>query len=159
MRVFAPVVVRGEEDKGVRWWGFSRTTYQALLDVVLDPEYGDITDTEKGTDIRIDYGKKQGQSFPTTDVRPMRRTSALAETEEQVNTLLESLPNADDVFDRTTFEQCERVLNETLGDTDTSASGSETTRYTNTTTKTETKSDTGLEGVADIESAFDDLLA
>jgi hypothetical protein len=61
MRIFAPVVVRGEEDKGVRWWGFSRTTYQALLDVVLDPEYGDITDTEKGTDIRIDYGKKSGQ--------------------------------------------------------------------------------------------------
>ena len=54
MRIFAPIVVRGEEDKGVRWWGFSRTTYQALLDVVLDPEYGDITDTEKGTDIRID---------------------------------------------------------------------------------------------------------
>ena len=79
MRVFAPIVVRGEEDKGVRWWGFSRTTYQALLDVVLDPEYGDITDTEKGTDIRIDYGKKSGQSFPTTDVRPMRRTSTLGE--------------------------------------------------------------------------------
>ena len=73
MRIFAPIVVRGEEDKGVRWWGFSRTTYQALLDVVLDPEYGDITDTEKGTDIRIDYGKKSGQAFPTTDVRPMRR--------------------------------------------------------------------------------------
>ena len=90
MRVFAPIVVRGEEDKGVRWWGFSRTTYQALLDVVLDPEYGDITDTEKGTDIRIDYGKKSGQSFPTTDVRPMRRTSPLAKTEEEVNTLLET---------------------------------------------------------------------
>jgi hypothetical protein len=90
----------------------------------------------------------------------MRRTSALADSEEQVNTLLESLPAADDVFDRTTFEQCERVLNETLGDTGTSTSGNETTRYENTTTTTTTtKSDNGLEGVADIESAFDDLLA
>ena len=88
----------------------------------------------------------------------MRRTSALADSEEKVNTLLESLPSADDVFDRTTFEQCERVLNETLGDTGTSTSGNETTRYENTTTTT-TKGDNGLEGVADIESAFDDLLA
>ena len=154
MRVFAPVVVRGEEDKGVRWWGFSRTTYQALLDVVLDPEYGDITDTEKGTDIRIDYGKKSGQAFPTTDVRPMRRTSPLAKTEEEVNTLLESIKTADEIFDVASYEDCEKVLNETLGDTDTSSTN-ETTRYANSSPKT----DNGMEGVADIESAFDDLLA
>jgi hypothetical protein len=162
MRVFAPVVVRGEEDKGVRWWGFSRTTYQALLDVVLDPEYGDITDTEKGTDLRIDYGKKQGQSFPTTDIRPMRRTSALADSEEKVNTLLESLPNVDSVFDRTTFEQCEKVLSETLGESETTSEGGETTRYNNTdnnTSNTTNNAGNTLEGVSDIESAFDDLLS
>ncbi len=160
MRVFAPIVVRGEEDKGVRWWGFSRTTYQALLDVVLDPEYGDITDTEKGTDIRIDYGKKSGQSYPTTDIRPMRRTSKLGTTEEQVSTLLESVTPATDVFEKTTHETCERVLNETLGDSDTTTGTSETTRYSNTTnTATPAKTDNSLEGVADIESAFDDLLA
>ena len=105
MRIFAPVVVRGEEDKGVRWWGFSRTTYQALLDVVLDPEYGDITDTEKGTDLRIDYGKKSGQQFPTTDVRPMRRTTKLAKTEEEINTLLgEHRKDATDIFEVATYE-------------------------------------------------------
>ena len=156
MRVFAPIVVRGEEDKGVRWWGFSRTTYQALLDVVLDPEYGDITDTEKGTDLRIDYGKKQGQSFPTTDIRPMRRTSALAEIEEQVTTLLESLPSRDEVFDHTTFEQCEKVLKETIGEMDTSGDGTETTRYNKPVTDTK---DDNLESVTDIDSAFNDLLA
>ncbi len=156
MRVFAPIVVRGEEDKGVRWWGFSRTTYQALLDVVLDPEYGDITDTEKVTDLRLDYGKKQGQSFPTTDVRPMRRTSKLADTEEQVATLLESLPNRDEVFDRTTFEQCEKVLKDTIGETDTSEGGNETTRYNKPATNTK---DDNLESVTDIDSAFNDLLA
>ena len=136
--------------------GLSRTTYQALLDVVLDPEYGDITDTENGTDIRIDYGKKSGQSFPTTDVRPMRRTSPLAKTEEEVNTLLESIKTADEIFEVATYEDCEKVLNETLGDTDTCGT-SETTRYDNNTTTTTPVSQ--MEGVSDIESAFDDLLA
>ena len=129
MRIFAPIVVRGEEDKGVRWWGFSRTTYQALLDVVLDPEYGDITDTEKGTDIRIDYGKKSGQSFPTTDVRPMRRTSPLAKTEEEVNTLLESIKSLRDSLTSPLMRIARRFLTIRFGDTDTSAH-LETTRYT-----------------------------
>ena len=63
-----------------------------------------------------------------------------------------------DVFDRTTYEQCEKVLNETLGESTSSDDGNETTRYTNEPT-TATKSDNGLESVTDIDSAFNDLLA
>ena len=71
---------------------------------------------------------------------------------------MESLPAADSVFERTTFEQCEKVLAETLGETETSDNGNETTRYNNAATTTTTNNN-GLEGVSDIESAFDDLLA
>jgi len=159
MRVFAPIVVRGEENKGVRWWGFSRTTYQALLDVVLDPEYGDVTDVDAGTDIRIDYGKKSGQQFPTTDVRPMRRTSKLAETDAEVTTMLEGIKTADELFEVATYEACEKVLNDTLGESDTE-SGEETTQYASTDGNTGNKGGTNsLETVSDIETAFDDLLA
>ena len=31
MRTFAPVIVRGEETQGVRFWGFGKTVYQELL--------------------------------------------------------------------------------------------------------------------------------
>ena len=85
----------------------------------------------------------------------MRRTSKLAKTEEEVNTLLETIKDASDIFEVSSYEDCEKVLNDTLGDADTTT-GSETTRYTNNTT---TKTESNLEGVADIESAFDDLLA
>ena len=47
MRVFAPVIVRGEEDQGVRLWGYGKTAYKELLNLVLNPEYGDITDTSE----------------------------------------------------------------------------------------------------------------
>jgi hypothetical protein len=30
-RFFSPVIVRGEEEKGVRLWGYSKTVYQKLL--------------------------------------------------------------------------------------------------------------------------------
>jgi hypothetical protein len=99
------------------------------------------------------------KQFPTTDVRPMRRTSKLAPTEEEVNTLLESIKTADEIFEVTSYEDCEKVLNETLGDTETTTTDSETTRYDNTNTTTTTNSNISMEGVSDIESAFDDLLA
>ena len=79
----------------------------------------------------------------------------MATTEEEVNTLLESIKTADEIFEVASYEDCEKVLNDTLGDTDTSGTN-ESTRYNNTTTTT---TDKGMEGVADIESAFDDLLA
>ena len=49
-RFFAPVIVRGEENAGVRVWGFGKTVYEQLLNLVLNPEYGDITDPTEGTD-------------------------------------------------------------------------------------------------------------
>jgi len=88
----------------------------------------------------------------------MRRTSPLAKTEEEVNTLLETIKVAADVFDVATYDACQKVLNDTLGESDTeTTTTSESTRYSNNTT-TPAKN-TGMEGVADIESAFDDLLS
>ena len=34
LRTFVPVVVRGEENEGVRWWGFGKTVYQELLGII-----------------------------------------------------------------------------------------------------------------------------
>ena len=39
-RYYAPVIVRGEEAKGVRIWSFGKTVYQSLLNVMLDEDYG-----------------------------------------------------------------------------------------------------------------------
>ena len=42
MRIFAQVIVRGEEDKGVRLWEFGKNIYQSLLSLADDPDYGDL---------------------------------------------------------------------------------------------------------------------
>ena len=39
MRTFAPVIVRGQESEGVKFWGFGKTVYQELLGVIADPDY------------------------------------------------------------------------------------------------------------------------
>ena len=75
--------------------------------------------------------------------------------------MLTGFKDATDIFEVATYEACEKVLNETLGDTEV-ATTSETTRYSNnanTGATTTTTTNKGMEAVADIETAFDDLLA
>jgi hypothetical protein len=50
MRVFVPVVVRGEEDKGVRLWEFGVTIYKQLLALVDDEDYSNYEDINEGRD-------------------------------------------------------------------------------------------------------------
>lgn len=158
MRVFAPVIVRGEEDKGVRLWGFSKTTYENLLNIVLDPEYGDITDPLTGTDIRLDYGKKAGQSFPTTDLRPARKTSRLVKSDDGIETLLEGIPDINTTFERKTSEEVGIILEQGLGQTATDG-GNETTKYGGDTDNKKNSKMAATEAVSEIDDAFNELLA
>ena len=57
MRVYAACVVRGEESEGVKIWGFGKTVYQKLLTLMLDEDYGDITDLTNGRDVTIEHMK------------------------------------------------------------------------------------------------------
>ncbi len=146
-RFFAPVVVRGEEDKGVRLWGFGKTAYKELLNLVLNPEYGDITDVNEGLVLPIQYGKPPGAQFPPTSIIPRRRPSPLAETEETISAYLSGVPDFDEVFERKTPEQVQVMLDEfLLGESDAESVSSETSKYNNTSTST-------------VDQAFDELLA
>ena len=152
-RFFSPVIVRGEEDKGVRIWGYGKTVYQQLINLVCNPDYGDITDPESGTDLVLHYGKPAGASFPQTKLTPRRRSSALVEDVDQSAQFLDSVPEFDSVFERKTSEEVGQILdNFLLGTTEAEENSTETTRYNNNTNK-----NTNSGGV-DVESAFEELL-
>tara|TARA_Y100001937_G_C7134042_1_gene339027 strand:- start:46 stop:795 length:750 start_codon:yes stop_codon:yes gene_type:complete len=129
-RFFAPVVVRGEEDKGVRLWGFGKTAYKELLNLVLNPEYGDITDVKEGTDLTINYGKPAGAQFPQTTIIPRRKSSPLSKSNDTINTYLESIPDFDEVFERKSPQQVQSMLDEyLLSEEDAEEMSSETVKY------------------------------
>ena len=94
-RIFAPVVVRGEEDKGVRLWGFGITIYKALLAVISDEDYGDITDPVNGTDLTVTMAA--GNPYPETTLRPKRNSSGLTEDSALLDKWLKEQPNPKEV--------------------------------------------------------------
>jgi hypothetical protein len=98
-RFFSPVIVRGQEDQGVKIWGYGKTVYEQLLNLVLNPEYGDITDPQEGTDLLLSYGKPAGASFPQTKLMPSRKTSAMCKD-------FQSSPLSSSARRQKTFSEC-----------------------------------------------------
>jgi len=129
-RFFSPVIVRGEESQGVRIWGYGKQVYETLLGLVLNPEYGDITDADSGTDLVLQYGKPAGASFPQTKITPRRRPSPMVEDNELAKELLGSVPDISGLFERKTPEQVQSMLDEfLLAEDGAEEVSSETTKY------------------------------
>ena len=153
-RFFAPVLVRGEEAEGIRIWGFGKMAYEKLLNVVLDPDYGDITDPEAGNDLRITYGKPAGASFPRTDISPRPRKTILCDDavggDARCAEILDNIPNLDDIFEVKSSDEVATMLAQHINDAETSSS--ETEKYGASPTQ-----GTG-EQVSAVDAAFRELL-
>jgi hypothetical protein len=92
MRVFAPVIVRGEEDKGVRLFEFSKTIYMELLSIADDEDYGDFTDVAEGFDFVVNASKVQDRPGFALSLRPKPKQTPLSEDASQITTWLENQP-------------------------------------------------------------------
>ena len=120
MRSYAPVIVRGEEEKGVRLWAFGKTVYQSLLNIMLDEDYGDITDPVEGRDVKVICTKIPGRMWASTEVRPRGRSSKISDNTDQASSWIENIPNIDEMFSLKTYEELEKIVNDWLSGDDTS---------------------------------------
>ena len=112
LRVFAPVVVRGEEDKGVRFYEFGKMVYQELLGVMADEDYGDITDIQKGRDITIEVipAAETGKMFNTTTIRVKPNQTPLVKDANAVEEFLNNQKELVSLFKKYTFEEMKDEL-------------------------------------------------
>ena len=164
-RYYAPVIVRGEEDKGVRVWSFGKMVYQSLLNIMLDEDYGDITDIAEGRDVKVICTKAPGRMWATTEVRPRGKQSRLSENNDQVKSWTSSIPNLDDMYSLKSSEELEKIVNDWLnGDLEESGSetatgttrgtGFQTNETPRETTDTQKKFNSLDDAFADLESDF-----
>ena len=128
LRTFVPIVVRGKENEGVKFWGFGKTVYQEILGLISDAEYGDITDLTGGHDITVEFksAEQSGKSFPSTTIRPRPAKTKLVESSEQLKALFDTQKNILDIYREPSYEDLEKVLANWLsgGSAATTADGS-----------------------------------
>lgn len=119
LRTFVPVLVRGEEGEGVRFWGFGKTVYQEILGYIADPDYGDITDPKEGRDIVVEIvsAEDSGTSYPVTTIRVKPKETPLAETPELVKKYLDEQQNITEVYQELTYAELKTILENWLNPT------------------------------------------
>jgi hypothetical protein len=112
LRTFAPVIVRGKENEGVKFWGFGKTVYQDILGYIADPDYGDITDPNSGRDIVLEVvsAEESNAAYPTTTIRVKPATSKILENAAEVQQMLDSQKEITELYSELSYDELKGVL-------------------------------------------------
>jgi hypothetical protein len=112
LRTFVPVIVRGKESEGVKFWGFGKTVYQDILGYIADPDYGDITDPNTGRDIVLEVmsAEESNASYPTTTIRVKPATSKLVDSPETIQQLLDGQKEITELYQELSYAELKSVL-------------------------------------------------
>ena len=153
MRTFAPVIVRGEESQGVKFWGFGKTVYQELLSIIADPDYGDITDPVNGRDVSVEFisAEESGASFPKTNIRVKPNQTPISDEPSVLEKVKTSQKDITEIYQEQSYEDLTNVLNEWLNPSEDSTEEEEVKQESVST------SDLGTSKVKDTSEAFDEL--
>ena len=120
MRVFAPVIVRGEEEKGVRLWEFGKEIYMQLLGIAEDEDYGDYTDISEGRDFTVDVVKGDigGRQGLKSSIRIKPKTTALNADASLIQSFLKEQPSLLEIQRKMDFDALKEVLQNWLSPED-----------------------------------------
>ena len=116
MRTFAVIVVRGEESEGPRFWGFGKTVYEELMGVMVDPDYGDITDLVNGRDVTVNFktAKETGKSFPSTAIRVKPNQTPASEDRALLDSFIENQTRVTELYPELSYDELAEILNDWL---------------------------------------------
>lgn len=116
LRTYVPVIVRGEEDQGVRFWGFGKTVYQDILGYIADPDYGDITDPKTGRDVTVEYQSAEdaGTQYPVTTIRVKPNQTPIMEDMDKAKELIEDQVEIGELYTELSYDELAEVLNNWL---------------------------------------------
>ena len=163
MRTYAPVIVRGKESEGVKFWGFGKLVYQELLGFIADPDYGDISDPMNGRDILVEFTPAEGPGqFPKTSIRVKPNVTPLTEDKNVMDMVSNNQPNLTEIFKEPSYDELKEALatwlnpegsEETVDPSSTPAEDPKDLPWEND----DKKVTNGVNKVDDVASAFDDL--
>lgn len=158
MRCYVPIIVRGKESEGVKFWGFGKSVYQELLGFITDPDYGDITDPMSGRDISVEFkaADQTGKSYPETSIRVKPNQTPVTDNKAVLEKLANQ-PKITDIFKEQTYEDLEKLLQGWLDPENNDNQTPEASAPAKSSNKGNIESAAPVAKVDDIASAFDSL--
>jgi hypothetical protein len=156
MRCYVPVIIRGKEMEGVKFWGFGKQVYQELLGFITDPDYGDISDPMSGRDVVVEFkpADQTGKNFAETSIRIKPNQTPVTDN-KLVLEKLKTQPNITDLFKEPSYEEMTKILQNWLDPESATESAGPEKAASVTSESSETSST--VTKVNDVASAFDNL--
>tara|TARA_R100000008_G_C3563917_1_gene157947 strand:+ start:344 stop:1108 length:765 start_codon:yes stop_codon:yes gene_type:complete len=154
MRTFVPVVERGNESEGVKFWGFGKTVYQELLSIIADPDYGDISDVLNGRDIGVERQTpaEAGNQFGKTTIRVKPNVSPLTEDKQLLERLFEEQPELTELYPEPSYDDLKTSLHNYLNPE--AAEEQESNSQTNESNQVEKAGATAAKVADDFDALF-----
>ena len=161
MRTFAPVIVRGKESEGVKFWGFGKTVYQELLSIIADPDYGDITDAINGRDVSVERitPAEAGNQYGKTTIRVKPNQTPITEDKDLLQNLFDNQSNLTELYTEPSYDDLKEALDNFFNPSEESDTNTSTTsnNVSATTTPTSNVGGTANKSTSNVEDAFDEL--
>jgi hypothetical protein len=112
MRVFAPVIVRGEEEMGVRLWEFGKEIYTQLMNIAMNEDYGDYTDIQDGRDFIVEGTDDTvaGRKVVKCVLTPRVKTTPITDDATALKTYLEEQPDIFAINKKHTYESLKEIF-------------------------------------------------
>jgi hypothetical protein len=151
-RCYVPIVVRGQEAEGVKFYAFGKKIYQELLGVIADPDYGDITDLMNGRDVTVECtAPEKDGGYPSYAIRVKPNTSPATEDKVIADKIVNNQVELTKLFTELSYDEMTDALKKWLnpdGEGDENATAGSTTTITGAKTAKTTD---------DISDAFGEL--
>jgi hypothetical protein len=115
IRTYVPIIVRGKEEEGVKFWGFGVQVYEQLTSDMT--EYDDITDLNNGNDIKVIFktADEVGKDFPETKITIKPKSRPVIDPDhpkvkEIMELITQKQPKIFDIYSPATYEELAAAL-------------------------------------------------
>lgn len=112
-RYYVAVLVRGQENEGPKFWGFSQKIFKDLLKLMSDADWGDITNMQAGHDVKVTITPAEltGTSYADITATPKPQKS-VATDDPEVEAKIKLMPNLPSLFTKPTYEELQKAVND-----------------------------------------------
>lgn len=176
-RIAVPMVERGKESEGSKFWSMTSAQAQAALDVCLDGDRLEelgiskddgngalniLFDPDKGYDLSISYAKPgekgNSKSFTVISVKGKIKPTPLSKDKAEAKKIMESVKKVWDVFPEVSSAEVKKKFDRWVGSAQTEAKPEGgTEKYAEKKPAANTKENAKLAGTRSIDDAFGDL--
>lgn len=109
-KYFLPVIVRGQEAQGVKWWGVTEKLLTSLLDNI-EKEGSLIYDPVNGRDIKVwieDMGTYRQTKFDLGRMSPLSQDQSISQN------LMKNQPELIEQFNKKSFSELKEIINKVV---------------------------------------------